>query len=670
MSDLSLIDVVNLIRAEIARTEIGDVKKITGPAGPQGPQGEAGIQGPQGPRGNDGKQGPAGAKGNQGKKGDKGVKGDDGADGVGIARIDGNFDNSFTVILTDGTQYEIDMPLFNGEAPAEVHYKVSGGSGGGDSSGSVDLSGYVRRPNSNLDGSWLVYREGGSGRGGIKEWAPVTTDLIATNPDVTFRDAKGRFRSTRDLEELTNQLKVNRFLANEVELLNEAVANLAAGSVVVSDEPPNIEADGQLWYDSNRLELFVSYQDAWISTSPLESRIEAGEALQAEILARVEAGESKQATIETNAMTRGGAQTLNADNWSIKDDGGNTYAMISDGEITMYHVAYPDAPKQPASKEYADTKIAKKGDTMQGSLAMAGHQITGLGTPKQRGHTVSKGYMDDVIEPILDRLNQLAGSIGDFIYTYDGEQGNAREGKFNAKTQGYELTDLVNETEYVEFSMTDSEGNNPDFARLLDGDILRITGPAGERAEWYVRAGSDGSNGVLLLGDLIRSTFDEFVTGVQYAVTGITVAEPNSATLDPYASNFIMSGFSLAGSGDQIGGEGKFKWVQMGGGGFTGDPQMSFGVCFDIKKYPQFYNDLRLKLDRGTYAGTGICYVWDISSGGLMAKLALGLEQYRINNKGDYDSQGEGSITIYGDQLFARAGGSTTHRYKIELVGF
>ena len=77
-----------------------------------------------------------------------------------------------------------------------------------------------------------------------------------------------------------------------------------------------------------------------------------------------------------------------------------------------------------------------------------------------------------------------------------------------------------------------------------------------------------------------------------------------------------MSGFNLAGSGDEIGGTGKFKWVQMGGGGFTGDPQMSFGVCFDINKYPQFYNDLRLKLDRGTYAGTGICYVWDISSGG------------------------------------------------------
>ena len=36
MSDLSLI---NLIRSEIARTEIGNVKRITGPAGEQGPQG-------------------------------------------------------------------------------------------------------------------------------------------------------------------------------------------------------------------------------------------------------------------------------------------------------------------------------------------------------------------------------------------------------------------------------------------------------------------------------------------------------------------------------------------------------------------------------------------------------------------------------------------------------
>ena len=132
MSDLNLIDVVNLIRAEIARTEIGDVKRITGPQGERGPQGEQGIQGPQGPRGNDGKQGPAGAKGNQGKKGDKGVKGDDGADGVGIARVEQDLDNAIVVHLTDGNFYTIEMPLINpdGSLAKEIHYKSGGGSGG------------------------------------------------------------------------------------------------------------------------------------------------------------------------------------------------------------------------------------------------------------------------------------------------------------------------------------------------------------------------------------------------------------------------------------------------------------------------------------------------------------------------------------------------------------
>ena len=53
--------------------------------------------------------------------------------------------------------------------------------------------------------------------------AKLTTDLVETNPDVTFRDAKGRFRSLEDYEELTDQLKVNRFIANELDALNGAV---------------------------------------------------------------------------------------------------------------------------------------------------------------------------------------------------------------------------------------------------------------------------------------------------------------------------------------------------------------------------------------------------------------------------------------------------------------
>ena len=209
MSDFNLIDIINLIRAEIRKTQVGPLKKVVGPAGEQGPMGDTGPQGPAGPRGNDGKQGPAGTKGNEGRKGEKGLKGSDGDDGVGISRIDqDSVDGSIVVYLTDGTSYTIDMPLVDndGNVAKEVHFKSGGGGGG---SGMIDLSHFVKRP-TGMDNQWLVYREvEGSTQG---EWTPVTTDLIATNPN-TFRDKKGRFTpAPEELDDLTDQRAVNEFL--------------------------------------------------------------------------------------------------------------------------------------------------------------------------------------------------------------------------------------------------------------------------------------------------------------------------------------------------------------------------------------------------------------------------------------------------------------------------
>ena len=137
--------------------------------------------------------------------------------------------------------------------------------------------------------------------------------------------------------------------------------------------------------------------------------------MQAEILARVEAGEAKQATIESGAMMKGGAQTLTDDNWSIKDDGGNTYAMISGGEITMYHVAKPEAPKQPTTKEYVDNADKR----MQADI----------------GNLEAK-----VIE--------LEGSIGEHRFIYNNEQSNPRDGNFVCKNASYVITDSTDDARY------------------------------------------------------------------------------------------------------------------------------------------------------------------------------------------------------------------------------
>ena len=243
MSDFNLIDIVNLIRAEIRKTQVGPVKKIQGPAGEQGPQGEAGIQGPQGPRGNDGAPGPMGPKGNQGKKGDKGVKGDDGKDGVGIARVEQDIDNAIVVYTTDGNYYTIEMPLIDGDGnlAKEIHYKAGGGGGG---SGIVDLSDFVRRPpKAKRTGQWLTYKEQPDGSG--REWEILTTDLVETNPGVTFRDAKGRFTKIPDeLLALDNQLKVNRWIYEQLTFL---LGNVGDGGWLPVDQPdPPNEGDPKL----------------------------------------------------------------------------------------------------------------------------------------------------------------------------------------------------------------------------------------------------------------------------------------------------------------------------------------------------------------------------------------------------------------------------------------
>ncbi|MCH1600092.1 MAG: hypothetical protein L7S70_06905, partial [Pseudomonadales bacterium] len=189
----------------LIRKEIGDAGEI----GPQGPKGEQGTQGPQGAKGNQGpagKQGAKGGNGKQGKTGPAGKDGKDGDDGVGIEDITQDGDDTMVITMTDGEVYELEMPKGNS---TEVRYHSSGGGG---SSGTVDLAPYVLRPTSRMSG-WLAYREDGN-KG---EWTPLTTDLVAVNPN-QFRDAKGKFAPTpKELEGIDNQRDVNEFLYGKIE---------------------------------------------------------------------------------------------------------------------------------------------------------------------------------------------------------------------------------------------------------------------------------------------------------------------------------------------------------------------------------------------------------------------------------------------------------------------
>ena len=77
---------------------------------------------------------------------------------------------------------------------------------------------------------------------------------------------------------------------------------------VVDDNPPEDAEEGDLWFDTTRLELFVRYQDAWVTTSPLGVRIDEAEAVQRQIIDQVSDSIDKQQVLATTVAERGRTQ--------------------------------------------------------------------------------------------------------------------------------------------------------------------------------------------------------------------------------------------------------------------------------------------------------------------------------------------------------------------------
>ena len=108
--------------------------------------------------------------------------------------------------MDNGTEVSVEIPLLTTEDGQMILYSQTGGGGGGGGGGTdADLDKYVLRPSDNEDGKWLAYRET---EDGLREWSPITTDMVETNGMLMFRDSKGWFALTpEELDELNNQLK-------------------------------------------------------------------------------------------------------------------------------------------------------------------------------------------------------------------------------------------------------------------------------------------------------------------------------------------------------------------------------------------------------------------------------------------------------------------------------
>jgi hypothetical protein len=223
---------------------------------------------------------------------------------------------------------------------------MTGAGGGGGGGGVTDLTGYIKEP---VDDGWMVYRKDVG-------WQAVTTDLIATNPDILFRDMQGRFKSKANVPDLKNQLEVNRWFLEQLE---------ASGlPVYIQPSEPDRKLDGDLWFnnDEDVMQLFVWHveSDAWIPVAPpttLEGRVSTGEATQQAIIAQIQESLAEQERIKSKITQLEGAvgdhsliftsdqQNPRTGQFNLKNEAYQLVNSISDAKyITLHQIDRNDRP--------------------------------------------------------------------------------------------------------------------------------------------------------------------------------------------------------------------------------------------------------------------------------------------------------------------------------------
>lgn len=112
--------------------------------GINGKNGLDGVDGLDGADGRDGKNGKDGADGKDGRDGLNGANGKDGSDGVGIAAIEQPNPDTAKVVLTDGREYDLNLPRGrDGKDGQTITINKRGGSGSNTDAPQTAVGGFV-----------------------------------------------------------------------------------------------------------------------------------------------------------------------------------------------------------------------------------------------------------------------------------------------------------------------------------------------------------------------------------------------------------------------------------------------------------------------------------------------------------------------------------------------
>jgi hypothetical protein len=136
----------------------------------------------------------------------------------------------------------------------------------------------------------------------------------------------------------------------------------------------------------------------------------------------------------------------------------NASAIFDAGTTKITGVATPTVGSDAATKTYADTKVAKTGDTLSGSIDMGSNKITSLGTPTVGTDAATKTYADTKVSKSGDTMSGVL------------DMGSSKITNLGTPTASGDATTKA----YVD-SIAVVAGNLPTVTSGDNGSLLKVT---------------------------------------------------------------------------------------------------------------------------------------------------------------------------------------------------
>ena len=377
-------------------------------------------------------------------------------------------------------------------------------------------------------------------------------------------------------------------------------------TVEIGPTPPDGK-EGDLWYDSTRLELFVYYVDGsdvggWVPSSPLGARVEAGEVLQQQILERVEAGEAKQAQIEADYLKKSGGEVtgrLDVTGPVFVSDSSSVFKRTNATAGSNYIVS-AEAPLLPEGSQVAfrvtaDGAVKAGHNTSSPFMASANNDV--VTRAYAEAHTLQPDKSNEVTTSFRLKANgstliSAAGNELGLYHVKNPSSGNAEwaatKGYVDTQVEGLATEEYVDE-QIAAIEIPDGGGATGNYLPLsggtLTGDVTLSGGELyvqnGHTTSWWDQSNKwaiefrakgttapefnmQGNQGVKI-GLIGRSTSGIDIPGVSFDPRLMqwslkSVAEPNSdqdAATKGYVDRQVISA-------NQIWAPSKFKYRSDG----------------------------------------------------------------------------------------------------------